>query len=48
MDDQEDVTIHKQGKKTIVTTYMLCGPTLCDGGTTTLIKEAAGCLFGLI
>jgi hypothetical protein len=23
MDDQEDVTIHKQGKKTIVTTYII-------------------------
>jgi Leucine-rich repeat (LRR) protein len=26
---------------------LLCGPAPCDGGTTTLIKEAAGCLFGL-
>jgi hypothetical protein len=25
----------------------LCGPAPCDGGTTTLIKEAAGCLFDL-
>ena len=25
---------------------MLCGPAPCDGGTTTLIKEATGCLFG--
>jgi len=24
---------------------LLCGPAPCDGGTTTLIKEAAGCLF---
>jgi len=26
---------------------VVCGPAPCDGGTTTLIKEAAGCLFGL-
>jgi len=25
----------------------VCGPAPCDGGTTTLIKEAVGCLFGL-
>jgi hypothetical protein len=24
----------------------LCDPAPCDGGTTTLIKEATGCLFG--
>uniref|UniRef100_A0A3N7G7Y8 Uncharacterized protein n=1 Tax=Populus trichocarpa TaxID=3694 RepID=A0A3N7G7Y8_POPTR len=26
---------------------LLCGPAPCDGGTTTLIKKAAGCLFDL-
>jgi hypothetical protein len=26
---------------------LLCGPAPCDGGTTTLIKEAAGSLFDL-
>jgi hypothetical protein len=26
---------------------VVCGPAPCDGGTTTLIKEAAGCLFDL-
>jgi hypothetical protein len=34
-------------KQPCLSVKVLCGPAPCDGGTTTLIKEAAGCLFDL-